>query len=51
MEGQTVKYGEKFVSGLGNELAYPGDPDAPAEDRINCRCWREFRINFYAGLE
>ena len=51
MDGQTVKYGEKFVSGLGNELAYPGDPDAPAEDVIGCRCWREFKINFYAGLE
>lgn len=51
MDGQTIKYGEKFISGLGNELAYPGDPDAPAEDTINCRCWLEPRINFYAGLE
>lgn len=51
MEGQTVKYGEMFISGLGNELAYPGDPDGAAEDVIGCRCWREFRINFYAGLE
>jgi hypothetical protein len=51
MEGQTVKYGEKFVTGLGNELAYPGDPDGPAEDVIRCRCWLEPKINFYAGLE
>lgn len=51
MDGQTVKYGEMFISGLGNELAYPGDPDGPAEDVINCRCWREFRIDFYAGLK
>lgn len=51
MEGQTVKYGEMFVSGLGNELAYPGDPNGVAEDVINCRCWREFSIDFYAGLE
>lgn len=51
MEGQTVKYGEKFISGLGNELAYPGDPDAPAEDTAQCRCWIEPRINFYAGLK
>lgn len=51
MDGQTVKYGEMFISGLGNELAYPGDPNGAAEDVIGCRCWREFRINFYAGLE
>lgn len=51
MDGQTVRYGEKFTSGLGNQLAYPGDPDGPAEDVINCRCWREFSIDFYAGLK
>lgn len=38
MDGQTVGLDEPFISGLGNELMYPGDPDAPAEDRINCRC-------------
>lgn len=51
MDGQTVKYGEKFVTGNGNELAYPGDPDGAAEDVIHCRCWLEPKINFYAGLE
>lgn len=51
MEGQTVKYGEMFTTGLGNQLAYPGDPDGPAEDTINCRCWLEPSIDFYAGLE
>lgn len=51
MDGQTVKYGEMFISGLGNELAHPGDPNGAAEDVIGCRCWREFRINFYAGLK
>lgn len=51
MDGQVRKFGEKFVSGLGNEIAYPGDPDAPAEEVINCRCWLEPNIDFYAGLE
>lgn len=51
MEGQKVKLGEMFISGLGNELAYPGDPNGPAEDTINCRCWLEPAIDFYAGLE
>lgn len=27
-----------FVSGDGVELMYPGDPSAPAEEVINCRC-------------
>jgi uncharacterized protein with gpF-like domain len=38
MDGQTVGFDEPFVSGDGNELMYPGDPSAPASDRINCRC-------------
>lgn len=51
MDGQEVKLGEMFVDGDGNELAYPGDPNAPAETVINCRCWLEPSIDFYAGLE
>lgn len=38
MHGQKRKVGELFVSGLGNLLRRPGDPNAPAEERINCRC-------------
>ena len=38
MDGQTRKMGESFVSGDGNSLDYPGDPSAPPEDVINCRC-------------
>lgn len=45
MEGQVRGMDEPFTSGLGNELMYPGDPDAPAEDRINCRCSVSYRIN------
>ena len=51
MDGQTVKYGEMFITGNGNELAYPGDPNGAAEDVIKCRCWLEPKIDFYAGLE
>lgn len=29
---------EPFVSGLGNQLRYPGDKAAPPEDTIQCRC-------------
>lgn len=39
MQVSTV-YGleAKYVTGLGNHLRYPSDPDAPAEDTIQCRC-------------
>lgn len=29
---------EPFISGLGNQLLFPGDPSAPAEDTVQCRC-------------
>lgn len=38
MDGQQQPVGSDFTSGLGNALAYPGDPRAPAEDVVNCRC-------------
>jgi Phage Mu protein F like protein len=50
MDGQTRKLGTPFVSGLGNILEYPGDQSAPPEDVINCRCWRETKIDFLAGI-
>jgi len=38
MEGQRRGFGQPFVSGNGFNLRYPGDPRAPAEERIKCRC-------------
>lgn len=38
MDGQEVGLDEPFVDGYGNELMYPGDPAAPPETTINCRC-------------
>lgn len=38
MEGQVQAYGDPFLSGAGNLLAYPGDPAAPLSDTIHCRC-------------
>lgn len=38
MDGQTVGLDEPYVAPSGEEIMYPGDPNASAEERINCRC-------------
>lgn len=48
MEGQVRPEGEPFRSGDGNQLRFPGDPDAPASDRVRCRCLRRARAGVAA---
>lgn len=38
MDGQQVGMDEPFESPSGEQLMYPGDPDASPEETINCRC-------------
>ena len=38
LNGVEIPEGEKFDTIWGNALAYPGDPDAPAREVINCHC-------------
>lgn len=38
MDGQIRAWGESFRDGLGNELRYPGDRQAPPETTVQCRC-------------
>jgi len=38
MNGQVRKVDEPFEDVDGNELMYPGDPNAPPETQVNCRC-------------
>lgn len=38
MAGQTRPMGEPFTSGRGASLRFPGDPNAPANEVIQCRC-------------
>jgi uncharacterized protein with gpF-like domain len=51
MDGQTVAMGDFFIDGDGNLLEYPGDFRAPPETTINCRCWREPVVDFFAGIQ
>lgn len=44
MNGQKQPLGQPFISGLGNRLRRPGDPAAPAKERINCRCAKTFSV-------
>ncbi len=38
MHRQVRGLNEPFVSGSGELLMFPGDPSAPATERLNCRC-------------
>ncbi len=38
LNGQTRRIGEPFRSNAGVRLRFPGDPSAPAAERINCQC-------------
>lgn len=52
LDGQKVKFDEPYISPVtGAKLMYPGDPNAPAEEIINCRCWEMFRINYLKRIK
>lgn len=38
MHDQRRRPGEPFTSGAGNQLRFPGDPRAPASERVHCIC-------------
>lgn len=44
MNLQVVPYGQPFVSPSGARLRYPGDPNAPSDEVINCRCHKTRQI-------
>jgi hypothetical protein len=44
MHGQLRLFGNPFISGAGVILRFPGDPRAPANEIIQCRCTLGTRI-------
>lgn len=40
--GSTVPISDNFVTPEGIELRFPGDPTAPLDEVIGCRCWLTF---------
>jgi len=50
-DGQVVRQGEAFTVG-GFPMMYPGDTSmgAPGGETINCRCYMEPQIDFFARL-
>jgi hypothetical protein len=39
MQGQRVSLGEKFTTGAGVKIDYPGDPTVNGNEWLGCRCW------------
>lgn len=49
MNRDRVAHGGKFENPLtGERLAYPGDPDAPASEVVNCKCFVRSVVDYVA---
>jgi len=44
LEGDFRRFDEPFVTIRNAKLQYPGDPDAPLYETINCRCHLSYRM-------
>lgn len=48
--GQTVPLDQPFVSASGARLRYPHDPAAPTSETLGCRCWVDYKMDFFARV-
>ena len=50
LSGDTAGLNEAFRSPSGALLMFPGDPSAPAAERIGCRCWLMPKVAWAEGV-
>lgn len=50
LDGDVVGLDEAFVSPSGARLKFPGDPSAPASERVGCRCWVQVKVDWFANV-
>ncbi len=51
LNGETVGLNEAWISPVsGAAIMYPGDPQAPAGERINCACDQAIRVDWFSNL-
>lgn len=50
LNGKSVAFDGFFQSPSGAVLRYPGDPQAPVNEVSGCRCWLEFKIDYFASV-
>lgn len=48
---KEVAFYDQFTTARGAHLMHPGDPSAPADEIVCCRCWMETKIDFFADLD
>ena len=48
MHGQAVAFNASFQSPSGALLRYPHDENAPAAERVNCRCRMDITVDYLA---
>jgi hypothetical protein len=50
LNGKSVGIDGLFQSPSGAMLKHPGDPSAPVSEISGCRCWCEYKIDYFASV-